>query len=102
MKKNKSLKWGKVAMLASALFLLAVIMISCGQKAAFDAENTTLDASLNNIDICEIYYKPALKGSVAVDRQTGVMYWISQEGNATLLMDAKGRPRVWSGDGRRN
>ena len=101
-RKDKSLKWGRRALIASVVILAAAIIASCVTQAEFDAENARLDISLNNIDICEIYYKPALKGSVAVDRQTGVLYWISESGTATLLVDAKGRPRTWPGDGKRN
>ena len=101
MKDKRSMEWGKIALATSVVILLAAILVSCTEQAKFDAENARLDVSLNNIDICEIYYRPALKGSVAVDKQTGVMYWISQDGHATLLVDAKGRPRVWSGEGRR-
>ncbi len=84
----------KTLMLAGALALLAALLAGCAGRADKGAE-TPLHISLSTIDVEEIYYRPALHGSVAVDRQTGVMYWISESGIATLLVDAKGRPRTW-------
>jgi len=89
-----------MALLALAI-IAATALASCAQNARYDEANATLDVSLNNIDLEEVYFRPALHGSVAVDKQTGVLYWISETGNATLLVDEKGRPRIWSGEGRR-
>ena len=41
-------------------------------------------------------------GSVLVDRDTHVMYWMSEgksnHGNLTLLVNPDGSPKVWEGD----
>ena len=79
---------------AAAALAIALALAGCGRQK-WDS-GTPLDISLNNIDIEEVYYRPALHGSVAVDRQTGVMYWISETGAATLLVDEWGKPRKWS------
>ena len=83
-----------VGLLLALALLAGYAVYEAKRGAAYDAD-TPLHISLNNIEIEEIYYRPQLHGSVAVDRQTGVMYWISEAGEATLLVDAKGRPRRW-------
>lgn len=81
-------------MLLAIAAVLAVALAAAGQTGRIDDE-PPLDLSLNNIEFVEIYYNPSLKGSVAVDKQTGVMYWFSKDGVATLLVDAENRPRIW-------
>lgn len=82
--------------MALAALAMVLALAGCAKKAGYDPKTTTLSISLNNIDIEEVYYRPALHGSVAVDQQTGVMYWISETGTATVLVDEWGKPRKWS------
>lgn len=46
-------------------------------------------------------YQRFSNGSVWIDRETGVMYWVSDSsysrGNLTLLVNADGSPKVWDG-----
>jgi hypothetical protein len=87
----------KIIIPAALLAIAAVMAVVLAQAGRSDsiADNPPLDLSLNNIEFVEIYYNPSLKGSVAVDKQTGVMYWFSRDGIATLLVDAENRPRIW-------
>lgn len=84
----------KGVILASALILLAAMLAGCVTRGAHH-RNAPLEISLSSIDIEEVYYRPSLHGSVAVDKQSGVMYWISEAGAATLMVDKKGKPRIW-------
>ena len=90
----------KCLRVAAVIFGAAVLLAACdaavleARQAKIDRE-VALDLSLKNIELVEIYFNPSLKGSVAVDRQTGVMYWVCQDGHATPLIDAEGRPRLW-------
>ena len=36
-------------------------------------------------------------GTVIVDNKTGVMYWLSNRGALTLLVDETGNPRIFEG-----
>lgn len=90
----------KARMIAAVVLALAVLaaVVDAAALAHRQAQidrDVALDLSLNNIELIEIYYQPSLKGSVAVDRQTGVMYWFGQDGTATLLVTADGKPRIW-------
>lgn len=85
----------KVLIFAAAAFLVALAVCAADQ-AMLVAQNPPLDISLQNIEIEEIYFNPSLKGSIAADRQTGVLYWISQDGAATLLVREDGKPRLWN------
>lgn len=90
----------KCLRVAAVIFGAAVLMAACDaavlqtRQAKIDRE-VELDLSLKNIELVEIYYNPSLKGSVAVDKQTGVMYWFSETGVATVLVDNYGAPRAW-------
>ena len=47
-------------------------------------------------------YEECGSGAILVDRDTHVMYWVSTStynyGNLTLLVNADGSPKIWSGD----
>ena len=83
----------KKLMIGALMIALALGLAAC-RTAQIDRD-VPLDLSLQNIEFVEIYYNPSLQGSVAVDRQTGVMYWFSRGGVATALINETGRPRVW-------
>ena len=98
---NKDRAGGRRALrIAAAILALCALAVGCdravlaARQAKIDRE-IALDISLQNIELVEIYYNPSLKGSVAVDRQTGVMYWFGQDGGCTPLVDVNGRPRIW-------
>lgn len=95
--KRKRLLWIAAIAFAAALILTACDHAVLEARQAEIDRDVALDLSLENIELIEIYYNPSLKGSVAVDRQTGVMYWFGQDGAATLLVDANGKPRLWRG-----
>lgn len=85
----------KKLIIGAMLIVLALGLAAC-RRAQIDRD-VPLDLSLQNIELVEIYYNPSLKGSVAVDRQTGVMYWFSHDGIATALVDEYGNQRLWRG-----
>ena len=83
----------KKLIIGAVLIALALGLTAC-RRAQIDRD-MPLDLSLRSIEFVEIYYNPSLQGSVAVDRQTGVMYWLSRDGVATVLINEEGRPRIW-------
>lgn len=83
----------KAIILAAVISVLAAALTACHQAQISSAP--PLDLSLQNIEFVEIYYNPSLHGSVAVDKQTGVMYWFSESGVATMLVNSYNSPRIW-------
>ena len=80
--------------LLTIIALLAVILLSgCStmEKIPEKEQSSTF-----------MVYKEYGSGNVLVDKDTRVMYWIStgayNYGNMTLLVNADGSPKIWSGD----
>ena len=93
---NRAIVIKSVAVGIAALTAFTVMWIICWNLHLDRiSEDSLLNLSLQNIEFVEIYYNPKLGGSVAVDRQTGVMYWFNQDGVATALINEEGRPRIW-------
>ena len=83
----------RVLIFAAVALIIALGIHFAGSGAVADGTPEAL--SLQGIEFAEIYYNPSLHGSIMADKISGVMYWVGEGGAATLLVDDRGRPRVW-------
>lgn len=86
--------------IVAALLLALVLMLTGCAKGNVDAgQIADADADADNRMFMEVSKERS--GKVLVDKETGVMYWMScgacNTGNLTLLIDAEGKPRIWEG-----
>ena len=82
--------------IVAALLLALVLMLTGCAKGNVDAGQI---ADADNRMFMEVSKERS--GKVLVDKETGVMYWMScgayNTGNLTLLINAEGKPRIWEG-----
>lgn len=81
----------KKAALAVLLIICALVISGC-MKTVED-----YDAQGQSMEVVEKY----LRGRIIVDRETNVMYWMSEGaenmGTLTLLVDEHGQPKLYKG-----
>jgi len=81
----------KIIIVIALALILIVALAGCSVEDAVSTGDGGFDTLSNN------YY-----GRVVVDRETGVMYWMScfgdSKGVLTLLVNADGSPRIWEGE----
>lgn len=76
-----------------AILLLTVMLTGCGANVEKASENT---------ESRFIEVEETLTWKVVADKETGVMYAVSDGGYShgifTLLVDENGKPLIWEGD----
>lgn len=80
----------KKIIFASILILISILIL-CSCEAPISED---IEGDLKTVQNCD-------GGNIMVDSTTGVMYWMSTTGynygTLTLLVNADGTPRIWSG-----
>ena len=80
---------------AALVLALGLMLAGCAVGKVEDKQ--IADAEDDNLLFMTVSYE--LSGRVIVDKETGVMYWASDNsynrGNLTLLVNADGTPRIW-------
>lgn len=79
-------------LIALLLITLTAVLSGCMEQVKTDGNNPRMF----------LEYQSFGSGTVLVDRDTRVMYWVSEgrsnHGTLTLLVTPDGTPKVWEGD----
>lgn len=79
------------------LFIVLIMVLLTGCSSMDEVPNKEQEQELSMLMILKKYYS----GLILVDRETNVMYWMSNSaynsGNLTLLVDQDGNPKIWEG-----
>lgn len=84
-------------MLILFIVLIVALLTGCSPMDEVPSQEKEQEQELSMLMILKNYYS----GLILVDRETNVMYWMSNStynsGNLTLLVDQDGNPKVWDG-----
>ena len=79
-----------------AVLLLAIMLTGCGEVSPVEKAEESVEIS-RFIEI-----ERAIGWKIVADKETGVMYAVSNggynTGNFTLLVDKNGNPLIWEGE----
>ena len=79
------------------LLIVLIVVLLTGCSSLDEVPSKEQEQELSMLMILKNYYS----GLILVDRETNVMYWMSNgsynSGNLTLLVDQDGNPKIWEG-----